>query len=519
MKALFINPSAPKTTFWSHKHALEFAGVKAQMPPLGLLTVAAMLPDTWTVRLVDMDVHPLTDEDLNWAEIAFIGGMCVQAKSMEEVIRRCRELKIRTCGGGAIYASLEHIARVDHLFLGEVEQLMPEFLDDLAAGHAKNIYRAETFPDLSLTPIPRWDLIDFSNYLTVPMQISRGCPYNCDFCHVRIIYGKKPRSKSVSRVLSELDSLYEHGWRGTVFFADDNFIGRRDLAKQILSAMISWQSTHGYPFHFIGQASVDVGDDPQLPQLLQQAGFEALFIGIESTVAASLSECNKKQNLDCNLFEVVRLLQEHSMEVLGGFIVGFDSDPPTIFDDLYRFIDEAALVSAMVGVLAAPYGTELFRRMVAENRLIRNLDGDSIANFSGMNVVPAMGWDRLLDGYKKLLAKLYEPAPYYQRALRFLSRYKINPWLPGGLPSPAELRIILRMLWGLGVKDSDRRSFWRFMAELLMKYPQLLPHGINIVLAGYHYRLISRRFIETEHDHASVEPLSDFSEPIFNNVR
>jgi len=495
MNALLIYPRFPET-FWSLKYALEFLPAKATIPPLGLLTIAAILPETWTKRLVDMNVRQLTDADLAWADIAFIGAMSIQAKSMEDAIRRCRDANIRTCAGGVVYATpRDDLSTVDHIFLGEAEETLPEFLDDLAAGKTRAVYRNERFPDLSMSPVPKWDLIDFSNYLTMPLQVTRGCPHDCDFCHVTILNGRRPRSKNIYKVLSEIESLYEVGWRGPIMFVDDNFTGRRSLAKRILAAIVQWQTEHAYPFVFLSQASVEVASDPELLALLQQAGFIQLFLGIETTVPASLLECNKQQNLRCDLTEMVRALHEHSIDVLGGFIVGFDADPPTIFDDLAMFVEKTGIPTAMVGVLAAPPGTRLYNRMAAEGRLTGESDGDSIANLSGMNVVPVMGWDRLLAGYKELLTRLYEPKPYYRRVMRFLSSYKLNPWLPRRLPTNTQVHTFLRIVWMLGVKDHERLSFWQFLFRMLLKNPELFPLGIATIVGGYHYRLISQRFV------------------------
>jgi len=494
MNSLLIAPVFP-ATFWSLKYALDFLPAKATIPPLGLLTVAAMLPETWPAYLVDMNVRDLTDDDLAWADIAFIGGMDIQADSIKEAVRRCRDAKVRVCGGGVAFSSEDHLIPVDHLFSGEVEETIPEFLKDLARGQARAVYSSDRFPDISLTPVPRWDLIDFSEYLTMPLQITRGCPHDCDFCHVTILNGRTPRTKRVERVLAELDSLYRAGWRGPVMFVDDNVIGSRKMAKRVLAAIVHWQIRHAYPFIFVGQASVDVAGDPELLELLRQAGFMQLFLGIETTAVASLSECNKRQNLECNLVEVVRALHDHGIDVLGGFIVGFDADPPSIFEELADFIEKAALPTAMVGVLAAPPGTRLYRRMAAENRLLGRSDGDSIANLSGMNIIPRMGWQLLLKGYKELLARLYEPEHYYGRVIRFLHRYRINPSIPSRLPTPGELRTFLRILWVLGIRDGDRKSFWRFLVQLLLQTPRLLPLGIAMIVGGYHYKIVSRRFI------------------------
>ena len=499
MNALLIYPSFPMT-FWSLKEALPFLPAKATIPPLGLLTVAAMLPDTWDKRLVDMNVRPLTDRDLAWADIAFIGAMAIQARSMEEAIGRCRAAGLRICAGGVIYATPgDALGAVDHLFLGEVEDTLPRFLTDLEEGRPRAVYEAKGFPDLARTPPPRWDLVDFSDYLTMALQVTRGCPHDCDFCHVAVINGRRPRSKDVAQILAEIDGLHQAGWRGPVMFVDDNFIGQKESARRVLTALADWQARHSYPFLFLSQASVEVADHPDLLALLQRAGFLQLFLGLESPAAESLAECNKKQNLKRDLVDAVRIIQEHSIDVLGGFIVGFDADLPTIFEEMAEFIERAAMPTAMVGVLAAPSGTRLYARLEAENRITGESDGDSIANLSGMNVIPVMGRDLLLSGYKRLLTRLYEPGPYYRRVADFLRRYRPNPFLPGRLPTGVEVRTFLRVVWALGIKDPDRSSFWSFLVLAACRFPRLFPLAISIVVGGYHYKILSRRFTSTPH--------------------
>ncbi len=328
MNVILIYPSFP-VTFWSLKEALPFLPARATIPPLGLLTVAAMLPATWAKRLIDINVRPLTDQDLAWADVAFISAMAIQAQSMEEAIRRCRTAGVRICSGGVIYATpRDDLSPVDHLFLGEVEDTLPQFLADLQAGQPRAVYQAEDFPDLARTPRPKWDLINFSDYLTMALQVTRGCPHDCDFCHVAILNGRRPRSKDAAQVLGEIDGLYQAGWRGPVMFVDDNFIGQKAVARRVLTALADWQVRHSYPFIFLSQASVEVADHTDLLALLQRAGFVQLFLGLETPAAASLAECNKKQNLKRDLVEAVRIIQKYSIDVLGGFIVGFDADPP-----------------------------------------------------------------------------------------------------------------------------------------------------------------------------------------------
>jgi len=397
---------------------------------------------------------------------------------MEEAIRRCRTAGVRICSGGVIYATpRDDLSPVDHIFLGEVEDTLPQFLADLQAGQPRAVYQAEDFPDLARTPRPEWDLINFSDYLTMALQVTRGCPHDCDFCHVAILNGRQPRSKDAAQVLEEIDGLYQAGWRGPVMFVDDNFIGQKAVARRVLTALADWQIRHSYPFIFLSQASVEVADHPDLLALLQRAGFVQLFLGLETPAAASLAECNKKQNLKRDLVGAVRIIQKYSIDVLGGFIVGFDADPPTIFEEMAEFIEQAALPTAMVGVLAAPPGTRLYARLAAENRLTGQSDGDSIANLSGMNVIPVMGRARLLSGYKRLLTRLYEPERYYRRVADFLSHYCPKPVLAG--PSADQNRGPYFPAGGLGPGDQGPgpKVFLGFSGPGAIAVPSDLPSG------------------------------------------
>ncbi|MBF0529701.1 MAG: DUF4070 domain-containing protein [Deltaproteobacteria bacterium] len=494
MKALLVYPEFPET-FWSLKHAMQFLPAKATIPPLNLLTVAALMPADWPKKLVDLNIEPLTDQHLSWADMVFIGGMSIQSKSAIEVIERCIKAKVKVCLGGVMcMIDGEKFPPVDHLFLGEAEETLPVFVADLAAGQARAVYQADAFPDLTKSPTPQWDLIDFSKYLTMAVQVTRGCPYDCDFCHVVILNGRRPRTKTVFQVLTELNNLYDRGWRGPVMFVDDNFTGQKSSVRKLLAALVVWQKEHKYPFFFLSQVSLEIVDHDDLLTMLQEAGFIQLFLGIETTSAASLAECNKKQNIGRDLVKAVKTIQNHSIDVMGGFIVGFDADPPTVFDDLVGFMEEAAIPTAMVGVLAAPPETRLYKRMESEGRITGQSEGDSIANLSGMNIVPAMGWDKLLTGYQKLLLRLYESEPYFRRVLNFLQHYRANPFFPFSLPKRKELVAFFKIVWGLGVRDPERRFFWRFVFSVLTRFPQHFPLAIATILGGYHYRILTRRF-------------------------
>jgi radical SAM superfamily enzyme YgiQ (UPF0313 family) len=494
MKALFISPEFPET-FWSLQHAIKFLGVKAGSPPLALLTVAAMLPQEWPKKMVDLNVEPLTDEHLAWADLAFVSAMTVQAPSADAVIRRCRAAGVKVCAGG-VYFSTEtaQFEPVDHLFIGEVEETFPVFLADLAQGKALPEYRAAGFPPLSLTPTPAWELLDHSQYANMLVQVCRGCPHDCDFCHVIVMYGRHPRYKSPDQVLTELQGLYDAGWRGDITFADDNFICHHGKAKEILRVLGPWHAERGYPFRFYAQVSLEVVDDPDLLPLMAQAGFVGLFLGIETADPASLKECNKRQNLNRDLVAAVRTIQAHGLDVIGGFIVGFDTDFPTVFASQADFIEEAAIPTAMINLLAAPPGTRLFRRLEAEGRLLGTCDGDTTMNSGALNFIPKMGREPLLDGYKGLLGRLFEPKPYYKRVLSFLGHYRANPHLPDRPPTSKEILAVMKIIFTLGVKEPGRLAFWSFLGRLLLFHRQRFPIAMSMAASGHHFRIIMHRF-------------------------
>jgi radical SAM superfamily enzyme YgiQ (UPF0313 family) len=494
MKALFIYPEFPET-FWSLQHAIKFLRVKALGPPLALLTVAAMLPPDWDKQLVDLNVEPLTEEHLSWADLAFVSAMTIQSPSADDVVRRCRAAGVKVCAGGVHYSTPgAPFEPVSHLFIGEAEELLPIFLADLAQGKALSEYRASRFPSLTRSPVPDWKLLNHSNYMNMLVQVCRGCPHDCDFCHVIVQYGRHPRYKEPDQVVAELQGLYDSGWRRDITFADDNFICHHGKAKAILRAVSRWQTEHGYPFLFVAQASLEVVDDPELLPLMAQAGFAGLFLGIETPDPVSLEECNKRQNLNRNLMDAMRTIQSHGIEVSGGFIVGFDSDSPNVFDRQADFIEKAAIPTAMINLLTAPPGTRLYRRLESEGRLLGDSNGDTAMNAGCLNFIPKMSRQRLLDGYKALLGRLYEPEPFYQRVLTFLEYYRPNPLLPARLPTHQEVLAVLKIILTLGIKEPGRRAFWSFLGRLFWRHPQRFPIGMSIAAAGFHFRMITHKF-------------------------
>jgi radical SAM superfamily enzyme YgiQ (UPF0313 family) len=491
MNVLLIYPKFPDT-FWSFTYALKFIRKKAANPPLGLLTVAAMLPDEFHRRVIDINVEGLTDEDLAWADLAFIGAMAVQRDSAKQIIARCQATGVKVVAGGPLFtAEPDAFEEVDHLVLDEAELTLPCFLEDLKSGHLKKIYRAAGFCDLHKTPSPAWDLIDMKKYASMSIQFSRGCPFNCDFCNVTVLFGHKPRLKSAQQVIAELDRMYDSGWRGNIFFVDDNFIGNKQYLKtSLLPALIEWRKDKkGCVFNT--EASINLADDPQLLDLMVEAGFDSVFIGIESPDEDSLTECRKNQNKNRDLLQNVKIIQHSGLQVTGGFIIGFDSDTPSTFRRQIEFIQKSGIVTAMVGILNAPPGTRLFDRLYMENRVIGKVSGDNVDGTT--NIIPKMGLPRLLEGYRSIMGHIYSPRHYYRRVRVFLKEFGNTK-----VGTPLDVQRFLAFFRSgvrLGILGKERFHYWYLMAWTLVRKPRLLPLAVTLAIYGYHFRKICENHI------------------------
>ncbi len=492
MNILMVYPMYPDT-FWSFKHALKFVSKKASFPPLGLLTVAAMLPKDWCKKLIDMNANQLMDEDILWADIVFISAMSIQSESANEVIKRCKKLNAKIAAGGPLFTSSPELYQhIDYLVLNEAEITLPQFLNDLSEGKPQHEYTSEDWADITATPLPLWDIVPMNNYTSMNVQYSRGCPFDCDFCDITVLYGRKPRTKTVKQVLAELDALYFTGWRGPVFFVDDNFIGNKaKLKKEILPAIVEWNEKRKSPFYFNTEVSINLADDDTLMQLMVKAGFEAVFIGIESPNEESLIECNKIQNRNRDLIQSVKKIQLAGLEVQGGFIVGFDNDPPVIFDKLTKFIQESGIVTAMVGLLNAPQGTKLQKRLLTEGRMLSDFTGNN-TDFS-INFIPHMDSEVLLNGYKKILNTIYSPKFYYERVMRFLKDFEPKKKKVFHL-NPNYILALFRSIIKLGVVGEERIYYWKLFFWSLFRKPQLFSLAILFTIYGFHFKKISRSF-------------------------
>jgi radical SAM superfamily enzyme YgiQ (UPF0313 family) len=491
MNILLVYPEYPDT-YWSFSYALKFISKKAAYPPLGLITVSALLPATWTKKLIDLNIESLQDKDLLWADFVMISAMSVQTTSANEIIARCKKLHRKIIAGGPLFtAEYESYQHVDHLVLNEAEITLQPFLDDLENGEPGRIYRSEEFADVTKTPIPDYSLLKHQQYASLSIQYTRGCPFNCDFCDITVLFGQKVRAKTTAQIIGEMDSLFSLGFSGSLFFVDDNFIGnRRTLKKELLPAIIAWMEDHDNPFHFVTEASVNLADDEELMSMMVKAGFTKVFVGIETPDEVSLAECSKTQNNNRNLIEAIQKIQSFGMEVSAGFIVGFDSDAPTIFQRQIDFIQKSGIISAMVGLLNAPKKTRLYERLHREGRIISDFSGDN-TNFA-LNFIPKMKKEDLLEGYRKILLGIYSCKPYFERVRKFLEEFE--PRVQKQTKVDAQkIKALLRSIVILGVLDNGRIYYWRLFFWSLFRKRRVFSLAITYAVFGFHYRKV---FIE-----------------------
>ncbi len=487
MRILLVSPRTPDT-FWSFKHALRFVSRRAAFPPTGLLTVAAMLPESWDLKLVDLDVSGLNDCDVHWADYVMVGAMIVHRESVEEIVARCHALGKPVIAGGPLFTTgHEAFPTIDHFVLGEVEEIMPQVVHDVSTGSLAPLYEGTERPDLARTPVPRWDLINPKHYVSMAVQFSRGCPYDCEFCDIIVMNGRVPRNKPPQQLLGELDTLHSMGWEGSVFLVDDNFIGNKKKVKELLRAVVLWRETSGARMEFFTEASVNLADDAELLDLMAQAGFRKVFLGIETPALESLKECHKLQNTRRDLVDSVRKIQNAGLQVMGGFIVGFDSDGPNIFERQFEFIQEAGVVTAMVGLLTALPKTRLYQRLLDEGRLLSESTGNNTE--AVINFVTKMEPDALVAGYRRLMQSLYEPAAYYQRIRTFLKEYRRRG--PRQHLGRAEVRAFAKSLWLLGLRYPGRWAYWKFLLHTLVRHPHGFGQGVTLAIYGHHFRLVA----------------------------
>jgi radical SAM superfamily enzyme YgiQ (UPF0313 family) len=487
MRVLLVQPRSP-VTYWSYQHSLPFIGKAAMLPPLGLVTLAALLPERWELRLRDLNLAPLADADLAWADAVLLSGMLVQVDSMLEVLRRARAMGRRTVvGGPAATGSPELFEEADHLFLGEAEGRLDLLVQALEAPGPWQPRRLSPElgerPDLALARVPRFDLVDVPRYAFLSLQYSRGCPFHCEFCDIVELFGNVPRVKTPQQVVAELDEVYARGARGTLFFVDDNFVGNRGEVTRLLPALRAWQERHGFPFDFLTEASVDLATHPPLVAGMVAAGFSAVFLGIETPSGEALSQAGKTQNLRMPQRQAVEELTRAGLEVFAGFIVGFDSDGPGIFDRQLAFISSLAIPRAMVGVLTALPGTQLWRRLERQGRLRHDHSalGDQ---FDRPNFEPAMDERTLLLGYRRLLAALYDADGYYRRSATHLRQTVFRPGVVACGSAAEGVKALLRAVWRIGCRGPRRGHFWRLVLGALRRGQAGVARAVTLAIVG-----------------------------------
>jgi len=487
MNILLLYPRYPNT-FWSFGEVLKYVSKKAAVPPLGLLTVAALLPKKWNKKVVDLNVRKVKDEEIDWADMVFVSGMIIQKKSMSAIIKYCKSRgKIIVAGGPLFTTSHEKFKYVDHFVLGEGEVTIPLFLDDLKKGKPKKLYFSEERPDITKTPVPLWSLININDYMTIPVQYSRGCPFNCEFCDIVIMNGRIQRTKTPNQMIREIQAVYDTGWRGALFIVDDNFIGNSSNAKKFLPKLIAWQKQHKYPFSIMTEASINLAEDQELMKLMSDANFYKVFLGIETSNLESLKECSKYQNTKKDLVESIKIIHKAGIQVMGGFILGFDNDTEQIFKSQIKFIQKIGVVTAMVGVLIALPKTRLWKRLKLEGRILEKITAGEHEGES--NFVPKMGSEKLKQGYKEVITSLYSSKGYYQRISQFIKYYKPTVKMRIGV---TERKALFKCIFKVGFSSKSWFRFWHLLIKTFFTNSKALPVVIELAILGQHFQQMAK---------------------------
>jgi radical SAM superfamily enzyme YgiQ (UPF0313 family) len=488
MNVLLVYPEYPDT-YWGFKHALKFISKKVANIPLGLITVASLLPKHWNKKLIDLNAGKLHDKDVIWADYVFISAMSLQTFSVKQIINRCKIAGTKIVAGGPLFTEeYEKFADIDHLVLNEAEVTLPKFLTDIENGSPRRIYQSGCYADITKSPIPDYTLVELNNYVVAGIQYSRGCPYDCEFCDITALFGRQLRTKTSKQVIAELDNLLKIGWKESVFFVDDNFIGHKQKLKiDLLPTLIEWMEQHNYPFVFTTEASINLADDNELMRLMVKAGFAKVFVGIETPDEASLIECNKHQNNNRNLIDSVNIIQQYGMEVTAGFIVGFDNDQSNIFQRQIDFIQKSGIISAMVGLLNAPRLSRLYQRLKGEGRLTEDYSGNN-TDYS-MNFIPIMNKDELLAGYQKIINSIYSSKFYYERVLSFLKLYN-PPHKSQKTISITKIVALVKSMIYIGILKRNRQYYWKLLFWSILYKPRSFTLAVTYSIYGYHFRKV-----------------------------
>ena len=499
MRVLLVYPRFPKT-YWSMHGVLELVGSKVLLPPLGLITVAALLPSSWDLRLVDCNVREISDDDWRWADLVIASAMIVQKQDLVRLIRQAADHQLPVAVGGPYVSSTPDAAELQqaqYLILDEGELTIPLFLEALDRGESQGRFSANgERPDVSLSPIPRFDLLEMEAYNMMAVQFSRGCPFQCEFCDIIVLYGRKPRTKQPLQLLQEFAQLHELGWRGDIFLVDDNFIGNKRNVKLLMPELRRWQQHHGYPFRFTTEASVDLASDPELMQAMVRCGFRRVFLGIETPDQASLRVTNKLQNTRSPLVEAVDAITDHGLHVMAGFILGFDGEQPGAGQRIVEFVNRTAIPLAMLGILVALPNTALWHRLAKEGRLLEADDQfDQGVQTHLLNFLPDRPMADIAAEFLQAFSDLYDPVAYAQRVHRYVcklaqgrSRHAQGiPTARARLQGTAWLGGVLILIWRQGIKRPSRAVFWQQLADILINHPLILDDYLWLLMLNEHF--------------------------------
>lgn len=512
MKILLVYPKMP-SSFWTMNHTLKILGKAAWYPPLGLLTVASMLPKTWKMRLIDLNVQPLTNHDIAWADQIFISAMNVQESSARTIIQQCSDFGKTVVAGGSLFTlQSEQFPGVDHFILNEAEITLPQYLADIEHGSPQKIYRSDDFAHVGDTPLPKWDLIDLGQYQYGIIQYSRGCPYHCDFCDVPTLYGNRPRMKSPEQIIAELDIFRKQSKVPSILFADDNLIGNRKVLKQeLLPALIEWRRQYVPIFSFSTQVSINLVDDVEMMDMMLEAGFRHLFVGIETDNEDTLKLTGKSQNTRRNILDSISILHRKGFIVVGGFIVGFDTDTPETFHTQADLIQNSGIMLATLNMLKAPPGTPLFERMQRENRLIPGFSFHEAETNIALNMPSKLFYQ----AFQQTIQQVYAPAFSSERAKKWLTEFNHLPAVETDIPALNTLDyipVLFRAIYFIGIKYSGRKYFWRLLWWSVRHRPRLLDWALVETIFIYqldnllieYSRLLDEKITELSANEASL---------------
>lgn len=477
---------------------MEIAGLKAVIPPLGILTVAALLPTDWEIRFYDRNVSVESEADWAWCDLVILSAMLVQRPDFQFLIQKAKQLGKKVAVGGPYPTSVPEDALecgADYLVLDEGEMTVPMFLEAITQGIPTGTFRSADKPDVTTSPIPRFDLLERDAYLMMAVQFSRGCPFNCEFCDIISLYGRKPRTKAPEQTLAELQTLYDLGWRGSLFIVDDNFIGNQRNVKRFLRSLIPWMAEHHYPFTFMTEASVNLAEDDELLQLMGDAGFYAVFLGIETPDQDSLQTTQKMQNTRQPLVEACRKINQAGMLIYAGFILGFDGERAGAGDRIQDFIEQTHIPQPMLGLLQALPHTALWERLNRENRLSSDQHTPVGDQNALMNFQPTRPINEIAEEYVDGFWSMYEPSRYLRRCFQQCleiglrpNQYQINQKQTMRFPLGKGLRLIAQVVWLQGIRRAEiRRQFWQQLGEILRKKPQMFNLYIGLCAAGEHF--------------------------------